>query len=49
MGVLVLAAGVYVAVVAGSSPSLRIFGWFLALVGLFGVAGGVLSRWRSRR
>lgn len=48
MSVLVLVAGLYVALVGDTSQGIRLFGWFLVLIGVSGVVIAVLVRRRSR-
>jgi hypothetical protein len=48
MSVIVLLAGLFVALVADAPADLRVFGWVLVAVGLLGVAVAALSRRRPR-
>ena len=48
MGALVLAAGLYVLLIADASADVRIFGGVIALVGALGIAAAVLVRRRTR-
>ena len=48
MSVLVLLSGLYVALIAGSSGGIQLFGWFLVLVGIGGVLVGLWARRRTR-
>jgi hypothetical protein len=44
----VLLAGLYVALIAGSTSDVRVFGWVLVVVGVIGVGVGALMRRRGR-
>lgn len=48
MSVLVLLSGLFVALFADTTQGIRLFGWFLVLIGVFGVAVAMLARRRPR-
>jgi hypothetical protein len=48
MTTLVLVAGLFVALAGDASSEMRLFGWFLVAVGVFGLAVAVLARRRNR-
>ena len=48
MSVLVLVAGLALALFLNASPQMQVFGYVLAVIGALGVAGAVVIRSRSR-
>lgn len=48
MSLLVLAAGLYIALFLHASPEMQVFGYVLALIGALGLAAAVFIRRRSR-